>query len=102
MAVPIMRISEMYDKDVYTDAGDFFGKVSDVVLGKYMVHGWIVRSTPSSLLQKSYGSVRAVVVPHKAVKAAGDIMIISHSIEISRPEPEVAEEATPTQLTAAE
>ena len=101
-----MRISEMYDKDVYTDAGDFFGKVSDVVLGKYMIHGWIIRSTPGSLLQKSYGSVRAVIVPHKAVKAAGDIMIISHSIEISKPEPEEkssqGESAAPAKLTAAE
>lgn len=102
MPVPIMRISEMYDKDVYTDAGDFFGKISDVVLGKYMIHGWIVRSTPGSLLQKSYGSVRAVIVPHKAVKAAGDIMIISHAIEVSRPEPEETEESPPAQMTAAE
>ena len=84
----IMRISEMYDKDVFTDAGRYFGKVSDVVLGKFMIHGWVIRATPQSLLKESLGDVRAVIVPHKAVKAIGDIMIISQHIELGRKEEE--------------
>lgn len=79
-----MRISEMYDKDVFTDAGYFFGKISDVVLGKFMIHGWVIKATPSSMLRESMGSVRAVIVPHKAVRAIGDIVLISHNIELTR------------------
>lgn len=79
----MMKISETYDKEVYTDDGVYFGKIGDVVLGKYMIHGWVVKSTPNSLLQRTLGGVKAVIVPHKAVRAIGDIMIIVHSIEIS-------------------
>ena len=68
----------------FTDAGEYFGKVNDVVLGKFMIHGWVVKSTPSSMLRESLGNVRAVIVPHKAVRAIGDIVIISHNIELSR------------------
>lgn len=83
MAVQIKRLSDIYDIDVYTDAGMYFGKVGDAMLGKYMVNGWVVKSTPDSLLSKALKNVRAVVVPHKAVKSIGDIMIISHSMEFS-------------------
>jgi sporulation protein YlmC with PRC-barrel domain len=86
MASTIMQISETYDKEVYTDDGVYFGKIGDVVLGKYMIHGWVVKATSNSLLQRTLGGVKAVIVPHKAVKAIGDIMIIIHSIEISSEE----------------
>lgn len=81
--ITIMRVTEMYDKDVYTDAGEYFGKVDDVVLGKFMVNGWIIKSTPNSLLREALGDVRAVIVPHKAVRAVGDVMLISHDIELT-------------------
>ena len=86
--VAIMRISEMYDKDVFTDAGKYFGKVSDVVLGKFMIHGWVIKSTPQSILKESLGNVRAVIVPHKAVKAIGDVVIISQHIELGKEDEE--------------
>lgn len=82
--VSIMRITEMYDKDVFTDAGEYFGKVADIVLGKFMISGWVIKSTPTSMLRESLGNVKAVIVPHKAVKAIGDIVIISHNIELSK------------------
>jgi len=89
--ISIMRVTEMYDKDVFTDAGEYFGKVDDVVLGKFMINGWVIKSTPNSLLREALGDVRAVIVPHKAVKAVGDVVLISHDIELSTGE-EVAEE----------
>jgi sporulation protein YlmC with PRC-barrel domain len=58
-----------------------------------MIHGWVIKATTSSLLQRTLGGVKAVIVPHKAVKAIGDIMIIVHSIEISQE----SEEATETE-----
>ena len=79
----IMKVSEVYEKEVYTDDGVYFGKIGDVVLGKYMIHGWLVKASPNSLLKRTLGGVKAVIVPHKAIKAIGDIMIIVHTIEIS-------------------
>lgn len=88
----IMKISEMYDKDVFTDAGAYFGKVSDVVLGKFMIHGWVIKSTPQSMLRESLSNVRAVIVPHKAVRAIGDIVIISQNIELGRAQEDVSDD----------
>jgi sporulation protein YlmC with PRC-barrel domain len=95
----IMKISEMYDKDVFTDAGAYFGKVSDVVLGKFMIHGWVIKSTPQSMLRESLANVRAVIVPHKAVRAIGDIVIISQNIELGRAQEDMEE--APVEETAA-
>ncbi|MFH0961201.1 MAG: PRC-barrel domain-containing protein [archaeon] len=89
----IMKISEMYDKDVFTDAGAYFGKVSDVVLGKFMIHGWVIKSTPQSMLRESLSNVRAVIVPHKAVRAIGDIVIISQNIELGRAQEDVSDDS---------
>jgi sporulation protein YlmC with PRC-barrel domain len=97
----IMKISEMYDKDVFTDAGVYFGKVSDVVLGKFMIHGWVIKSTPQSMLRESLANVRAVIVPHKAVRAIGDIVIISQNIELGRAQ-EDTEEVTAEEPSAPE
>ncbi len=83
-------ISDTYGKSVYTDEGLYFGKVEDAVLGKYAVYGWVVRITPESILKKTVPSVKAVIVPHKAVKAIGDIFIISSKLEI--PQPKAGEE----------
>lgn len=91
MVVTIKRLSDIYDIDVFTDAGMYFGKIGDAVLGKYMINGWVVKSTPDSLLSKALKNVRAVIVPHKAVKAVGDVMIISHSMEFASRDQEVAE-----------
>lgn len=93
----IMKISEMYDKDVFTDAGAYFGKVSDVVLGKFMIHGWVIKSTPQSMLRESLSNVRAVIVPHKAVRAIGDIVIISQNIELGRAQEDTDEEREGTE-----
>lgn len=99
MTVQIKRLSDIYDVDVYTDAGMYFGKVGDAVLGKYMVNGWVVKSTPDSLLTKALKNVRAVIVPHKAVKSIGDIMIISHSMEFSsKDEPEAEGTVTEAEI----
>ena len=78
-------ITQTYGKSVYTDEGHFFGKVRDVVIGKYAIHGWIVSIPPESTLKKTVPTVRAVIVPHKAVKAVGDILITNSRLEIPRP-----------------
>ena len=78
-------ITQTYGKTVYTDEGFLFGRVQDVVLGKYAIRGWVVGIPPESVLKKAVPTVKAVVVPHKAVKAAGDIILISSKLEVPQP-----------------
>lgn len=78
-------ITQTYGKAVYNDEGYMFGRVQDVVLSKYTIKGWVVGIPPESVLKRAVPSVKAVVVPHKAVKATGDIVIISSKLEVPKP-----------------
>ncbi len=70
----LKRISEIYGKKVYTDEGDFFGEVEDVLLQENRIYGWKIRIAYPELLQEG---IKGVIVPHQLVRAIGDIMIIS-------------------------
>ncbi len=78
-------ITQTYGKTVYTDDGYLFGRVQDVVLGKYAIQGWVVSIPPESVLKRSVPTVKAVVVPHKAVRAIGDVLLISSRLEVPKP-----------------
>ena len=73
----LKKISETYDMKVFTDTGDYFGDVEEVILTQTKVFGWRVRASKNSLLNKFLGSAKGVIVPHQLVKSTGDIMIIS-------------------------
>ena len=73
------RISETYDMRVFTDNGDYFGDVEEVILTSTKVFGWRVKATKNSFLIKVLGSAKGVIVPHQMVKSIGDIMIINKS-----------------------
>jgi len=84
-------ITQTYGKAVYNDEGHLFGRVQDVVLSKYAIQGWVVGIPPESVLKRAVPTVKAVVVPHKAVRAVGDIVLISSKLEV--PQPTSGEEA---------
>ena len=71
------KVSETFDMKVFTDQGDYFGDVEEVVLTSSKIHGWRVKSTRNSFLSKVLGSAKGVVVPHALVKAIGDVLLIS-------------------------
>lgn len=73
------KISETYEMKVFTDSGDYFGDVDEVILQANKVSGWRVRATRNSFLNKVLGSAKGVIVPHQLVKSIGDIMIINKS-----------------------
>lgn len=73
------RISETYEMKVFTDSGDYFGDIDEIILQNNKVSGWRVRATRSSFLNKVLGSAKGVIVPHQLVKSIGDIMIINKS-----------------------
>ncbi|MGM5481977.1 MAG: PRC-barrel domain-containing protein [Nanobdellota archaeon] len=73
------KITETYDMKVFTDSGEYFGDIEEIILTHNKIFGWRVRSTKSSYLNRILGSAKGVIVPHQLVKSIGDIMIISKS-----------------------
>ncbi|MBS3137419.1 PRC-barrel domain-containing protein [Candidatus Woesearchaeota archaeon] len=71
------KITESYEMRVFTDTGEYFGDVEEIILAGNKISGWRVRATKSSFLNKILGSAKGVIVPHPLVKSIGDIMIIS-------------------------
>jgi len=71
------KISETYNMRVFTDVGEYFGDIEEVILTLNKVFGWRIRATRNSSLDKLIGGAKGVIVPHSLVKAVGDIMIIS-------------------------
>ncbi|MEK6839479.1 MAG: photosystem reaction center subunit H [Nanoarchaeota archaeon] len=75
----VKRMTHVYDMKVFTDSGEYFGDIEESILAANKVFGWKVRATKNSSLHKILGGAKGVIVPHKLVKAVGDIMIISKS-----------------------
>ncbi len=73
---------------VFTDTGEYFGDVEEVILSQTKVFGWRVRATKNSFLNKILGTAKGVIVPHQLVKAIGDVMVISKAAVPSTPESE--------------
>lgn len=87
--IKIRPISDIFDMDVYTENGDYFGDVEEGIITMNKVFGWRVKATRNSFLSKVLGGAKGVIVPHQFVKSIGDIMIISKA---AIPSPEKSEE----------
>ena len=70
----IKKISEVFGKRVYTDAGDLLGEIEEVNLSENKIDGWRIRvpGNASHLI----GGARGIIIPHQFVKAMGDIIIV--------------------------
>jgi len=71
------NISDAFNMQVFTDAGDYFGDVEEAILSGNKVSGWRVKATRNSFLTRVLSGARGVIIPHQLVKAVGDVMIIS-------------------------
>lgn len=69
----------MYDMEVFTESGEFFGTVEEVIISQSRINSWKVVSTKDSMLSRLLKNAKGVIVPHNLVKAVGDIIIISDS-----------------------
>lgn len=88
-------ITEVYNMQVFTDNGEYFGDVEEAVLGQNQVSSWRIKATRNSFLSRILGGAKGVVVPHQLVKAIGDVMIIAKTAV-----PAYEEEASSTQLSS--
>jgi len=86
------KVSETYDMKVFTDSGEYFGDIEEVILTQTKIFGWRVKASRNSFLNKVLGSAKGVIVPHQLVKSVGDVMIISKAAMPSyKEEPEEEE-----------
>ncbi|RLG18514.1 hypothetical protein DRN75_01575 [Nanoarchaeota archaeon] len=85
MALQLKKLSEVYGMKVYTDAGNYFGDIEEAEITGNAISKWRIKSTKNSFLNKVMGGVKGVAVPHKLVRAIGEIMIISE-VDIASPE----------------
>lgn len=73
------RVTETYEMKVFTDSGDYFGDVEEIILSSTKISGWRIKATKGSYLTKMLGSAKGVIVPHQLVKSIGDVMIINRT-----------------------
>lgn len=92
----VRKVTEMYDMKVFTDQGDYFGDIEEVLLTQTKVHGWRVKSTKNSFLSRVLGSAKGVIVPHTLVKAVGDVFVISKAAVPNQEGEETAEQVKET------
>ena len=93
-----VRLSRLFGMDIYTDIGDYRGKVFDLVIN--LEKGRIETITTEALKAKTKQEAKRIItdksIPYKNVRAAKDILIVS----TGRVEEEDEIEPTPKQRTA--
>lgn len=75
----LKKVTSSYGMRVYTDSGEYFGDVEELILDNNKISSWKIKSTKDSTLQRTLGGARGVVVPHQLVRAIGDIVIVSNA-----------------------
>ena len=90
MAIRIASVSETWGKDVFTDKGQYCGKIEDAEcdLKRFKLRSLIVKAVKGSYISKMLGDKKGLIIPFTMVEAIGDIVIIKH---ISAPAAETAE-----------
>jgi sporulation protein YlmC with PRC-barrel domain len=71
----IKKISAMLGKRVFTDTGDLFGEIDEVILAENKIDSWRIRV--SREMARNLNGARGVIIPHQYVKAIGDVFVIN-------------------------
>lgn len=88
----IKKISAMIGKRVFTDSGDLFGDVEEVVLAENKIDSWKIKVAKD--MARTLSGARGVVIPHQFIKAIGDVVVVNAaSLPISEKE-EISESET--------
>ena len=80
MAIKIASVSETWMKDVFTDKGQYCGKVEDVEcdLKRFKIRSLVVKATKGSYMGKMLGEKKGLIIPFPMVQAIGDIILVKH------------------------
>lgn len=80
----IEKITSILGLRVYTDGGDYFGEIEEANLFENKVDGWRIKVDQN--LTQLFGGAKGVIIPHRFVKAIGDICIINRAAMPSKPD----------------
>lgn len=80
MPINVKKLSQVFSKDVFTDKGEYCGKVENVKvdLNKFRIGSVVLKAVKGSYLARMLGGKKGVVIPYQFIKAIGDIVIIKH------------------------
>ncbi|KXB07021.1 hypothetical protein AKJ51_02285 [candidate division MSBL1 archaeon SCGC-AAA382A20] len=80
MPVNVKKLSQMFSKDVFTDRGEYCGKIKNVKvdLDKFRIGSIVLKAMKGSYLARILGGKKGVVIPYQFIKSIGDIVIIKH------------------------
>ncbi|MEM0476473.1 MAG: PRC-barrel domain-containing protein [Candidatus Aenigmatarchaeota archaeon] len=80
MAITIKNIVELYDRDVFTNKGQYAGRVKDVEidLSRGRVRALAVEVAKGSFLEAILGGKKTLIVPYSLISSIGDIVLIKY------------------------
>lgn len=80
MSIKVSSVSETWQKDVFTNKGQYCGKIEDFEcdLKRFKIRSMVVKAIKGSYLTKMLGSKKGLIIPFPMVEAIGDIIIVKH------------------------
>lgn len=76
----LKKATKLYGMKVYTDSGEYFGDVEEILIRDNKIAGWKIKATKDSYLSRAVAGAKGVIVPHELVRAVGDIIIVSKTV----------------------
>jgi sporulation protein YlmC with PRC-barrel domain len=94
MVVTIRRITDLFEREVFTTKGQYCGRVKDVEidLTKGRIRAIVVEAAKGTLLEAMLGGKKSIIVPYSLLSSFGDIVIIKFELaELKKALPEEEE-----------
>ncbi len=74
------KIKGLINKKVYTDSGDYIGKINEIILGKDKINSLRIK-LDSKIKEKNKIKPKGIIISYKYVKNVGHIVIITKKIK---------------------
>lgn len=78
--IKLRKATQLYGMRVYTDDGEYFGDVDEILIKDNKIAGWKVKATKDSYLSRAVAGAKGVIIPHTMIRAVGDIIIVSKAV----------------------
>ncbi|MGC9058828.1 MAG: PRC-barrel domain-containing protein [Candidatus Aenigmatarchaeota archaeon] len=91
--VSVKEVTEMIEKDVFTNKGYYLGRLKDldIDISSFRIRSIVVETSSNSEMGKLLGAKR-VIIPYSVVQAVGDVVITKHIVASAPQEGEVSRE----------
>jgi len=91
--VTIKELTEMFDKDVFTNKGYYLGRLKDIEIdvSSFRIRALVIETSPNTEMGRLLGGKR-IIVPYSVVQSVGDVVIAKHIVASAPQEGEVSKE----------